>query len=335
MKTYWIIALFSLACSKTPASDLADAEPEVDTIWSGWNHTWSALSHRVSVVAVRAGSGETAESGILGGDWSTGESWSDDVGYRIHQQDIETSQLTINQGQTELMVGPDGTVSGLSGIEGSPDLVVLQGFEINTDVPQSADYPDDYDPALGYTSRGFGMSVTLVDGQVEATADVRWGPRDRSDVNGALPHAQTGVTVYWATISGVSETERVTYSATQGLAHEPPNSPQEGMSEPLPWSGHGISAISAFDLSLYDTNGDAGGDYLRSFGAEIAPAGDGSAPAEVAGEILTTSFIELGEMSMDVTVDALWLPLDPDLNQVRGHTIEGIHPIGSHTVPLK
>lgn len=179
------------------------------------------------------------------------------------------------------------------------------------------------------------MSVSLVDGQVEATADVRWGPRDRSDVNGAIPHAETGVTVYWATIDGVSETERVTYSATQGLAHEPPNSPQEGMSEPLPWSGHGISAISAFDLSLYDTNGDDGGDYLRSFGAEIAPADDGSAPAEIAGEILTTSFIELGEMSMDVTVDALWLPLDPELNRVRGQTIEGIHPIGSHTVPLK
>ena len=65
-------------------------------------------------------------------------------------------------------------------------------FEIDTDVPL-ADSPDadvpDYDPALGFTSRGFGMAIGEGDEGWEATATVRWGPRDRADMNAAIPLA--------------------------------------------------------------------------------------------------------------------------------------------------
>ena len=339
MKTTWFIPFLALGCaadSKHPGPDGDTGDTAVHTIWSGWNHTWGLLSHRLSLAQVRAGTGNTATSGILGGDWSTGESWSDDVNYRIHQQDVEGSQLQVEHGMTTLIVGPDGSASGVEATEMLDDaqLVVLQGFEITTDVAQDDDYPSDYDPALGYTSRGFGMGVSLEDGQVHAEARVSWGPRDRPDVNGAIPFAQTGVTVYWTAINGIDALTETTYNADQERAHSPPNSPQAGMSEPVDWAGTGVSAIRSFDLSLTDTDGGTGGDYLRSFGAEVQPSEDGGPPGAIGGEILTTAPIELGTMSMAVSIEAVWIPLDPELNTIRGTTIAGTHPVGSHTIPV-
>ena len=338
MMTRLFIPVLAFACSKAPSTgDTAQTDMPVHTLWSGWNHTWGLLSHRLSLIHIKAIDGTTASSGIMGGDWSTGEQWSDDVNYRVHQQRIAGEQLRVEHGETRLMVGPEGSataVSRLSALD-SATLVVLQGFEIDTDVAQNGDYPDDYDPALGYTSRGFGVTVALEDGQVKAQASVRWGPRDRPDVNSAVPFALTGVTVYWTAIDGAEGVTSSTYVANQDLAHAPPNSPQAGMSEPLAWSGTGVAAIQGFDLSLTDTDGGAGGDYLRSFGAEIRPSADGTPPENIGGEILTSAPIELGEMTMGLKIEALWITLDPDLNTITGDTIEGVHPVGRHTVPTE
>ena len=151
----------------------------VTHVWSGWNHQWGLLSHRVSLVRVRAGDDGSAESGILGGDWSTGESWSDDVNVRIHQQAVQAPDLVVTTGEISFTVGPDGEASAPIP-DAVGEFVVLQGFEIDTDVPL-ADSPDadvpDYDPALGFTSRGFGMAIGEGDESGwEATATVRWGP---------------------------------------------------------------------------------------------------------------------------------------------------------------
>jgi hypothetical protein len=97
----------------------------------------------------------------------------------------------------------------------------------------------------------------------------------------------------------------------------------------------GVAAIQGFDLSLTDTDGGAGGDYLRSFGAEIRPSADGTPPENIGGEILTSAPIELGEMTMGLKIEALWITLDPDLNTITGDTIEGVHPVGRHTVPTE
>lgn len=346
MKTIGLTSLLLIGCTKsapstdgtgstdTGATDTGATDTETFTIWSGWNHSWALLSHRISLVRVKAGEGGTAESGILGGDWSTGESWSDDVNYRIHQQDVTSSTLTVEHGERSLIVGPDGSATASSLLDiGDADLVVLRGFEINTDIAQSDDYPTDYDPALGYTSRGFGIGVSLEGSEVIASSTILWGPRDRADVNSAVPHAQTGVTVYWTAISGIDSKTESSFSGGQELAHTPPNSPQEGMSEPLDWSGIGIAALTSIQLSINDVDGGDGGDYLRSFGAEIPPSESGDAPNELSAEILNTSLIELAHMRMDYDVSAVWIPLDPEKNTITGHTVEGNHPIGSHSVP--
>ena len=338
MKSIIALCLLSLACNsdkKVPAA--GSISGPTHTIWAGWNHTWGMLSHRASYIQVEPGEGGTGSSGIVGGDWSTGDTWSDDVGYRIHQQHITGEALQVELGSATLIVGPEGPESTFVDIDMTDAaLVVLHGFEFNTDIEQTEDYPDEYDPALGYTSRGFGMGVSLAgDGRVEVTASVRWGARDRQDMNNAIPFAQTEVTVYFAVLSGFSSSDGAHYTGSQDLAHDPPLSDQQGLREPLLWDGFGFAAIESFELSLFDTDGGEGGDYLRSFGVELAPTEDGRPPAVIQTEILTSAPLELGTMSMSAEVDAVWIPLDASSSRIEGVTVSGSHPVGSHNVPIE
>ena len=301
-------------------------------VWSGWNHTWDMLAHRVSLIRVRSNQDGSAESGILGGDWSTGATWADSVGYRIHQQMIPSAAITAQFGETILSIGPDGSATGVASLGAfDADLVVLSGFEITTDIEQPEDYPSEYDPALGYTSRGFGMSVAL-DGNNDVVANgaVRWGPRDREDMNAAMAHADTRLTIWWTALSGIEHFENAYVVGSQELAHDPPNSEQAAVTHTLDWTedGPGISAMSQFDLKLYDTDGGDGGDYLRSFGVEVDASTDASPPTSVSGEILTYNAIELGKMSMDLEATLHWIHSMPGTIETVTH--EGIHDIGVH-----
>ncbi len=103
----------TIGCSK-PNNDTGETTSisgPVHTIWSGWNHTWGMLSHRVSLIEVRTGEAGQARSGILGGDWSTGDTWSDDVEHRIHQQHVTGDELTVETGTITFTVGPEGGTS--------------------------------------------------------------------------------------------------------------------------------------------------------------------------------------------------------------------------------
>ena len=338
MNTLALMLGLTVGCTKTTddTGPLRTISGPTHTLWSGWNHTWGMLSHRVSLIEVQTGRPGFAQSGILGGDWSTGDTWSDDVEHRIHQQHVTGNELAVETGSVTFTVGPEGGASTIVIDMDNPDTVVLQGFTINTDVAQTADYPTDYDPALGYTSRGFGVHLRYLpaQGTVEAGADIRWGPRDRDDMNRALEVAQTEVTVHFAAVKAEAGVKRARYTGSQDLLHDPPYSEQSALTEPLNWSGLGVLGIERFALLLDDTDGGAGGDYLRSFGVEMPPNSSGEAPAAVSTEILTSSAVELGTMSMRVEADLVWMPLDPERSRVEGETIAGSHPVGSHAVPL-
>ena len=338
MKPIIALSLLSLGCSYDEEKHTAaeSISGPTHTIWAGWNHTWGMLSHRASYIQVETGEGNTGSSGIVGGDWSTGDTWSDDVEYRIHQQHITGEVLQVELGSASLLVGPEGTEQTNVAIDMTDaSLVVLQGFSFNTDIEQSEDYPDEYDPALGYTSRGFGMGVSLSDdGSVDVSASVQWGPRDREDMNNAMAFAQTEVTVHFAALTGFSSSEGAHYAGTQDLAHDPPLSDQQGLSERLSWNGFGFAAIESFELELFDTDGGDGGDYLRSFGVELAPTENGNPPSTIEAEILTTAPLELGTMSMAANVNAVWIPLDASSSRIEGVTVSGSHPVGSHSVPI-
>lgn len=328
---------FAVGCSKD-GPDTAETAPitgPTHTIWSGWNHTWDMLSHRVSVIDVRPGPSGEATSGILGGDWSTGDTWSDDVNHRVHQQHVTGSELRAEAGSITLLVPPGGVTTTVPVELEDAQTVVINGFTINTDTKQIADYPSDYDPALGYTSRGFAIGAHLTEGgDVELTVDVRWGPRDRDPMNRALAVAQTDVTVDYMVLAASTAIQTATFSAAQDLQHDPPYSDQSGITQALSWSGYGVAGITSFALFLDETDGGDGGDYLRSFGVEMAPMPEGAPPEHVAGEILTSSALELATMSMSAEAGLVWVPLDPSESHIEGETIAGTHPVGTFTVPI-
>ncbi len=89
--------------------------------------------------------------------------------------------------------------------------VVLDGIELETDVPQPVSYPD-YDPADGYSSRGIGAWIGDVtregdDLRFDVGARFALGTRDRPEMNAAVAVARTRAIVHYAIV---------------GLPHDPP-----------------------------------------------------------------------------------------------------------------
>jgi len=332
----WLVAVLGAACSSKGAQDSGTDSVPADVVWAGWNHTWTTLSHRVSFIRAILEPDEGMALGIRGGDWSTGESWSDEANYRMQLQRVRGGGLQFVHGETSLTVGPEGLASATAEAEisGAQVAVVLRGFEIETDVPQGADYPSDYDPALGYTSRGFGFSVgaPTVEGDLatfEVSAHVAWGPRDRADMNAAMLEAETGVRVAWTAISYSGTETRQTLSDGIDLTHTPPNSPQTGVALSTGLEGGpGIAGITRFVLGVRDQDGADGGDYLRSFGAEILLGEAGAAPALISTEVTTTSLIELGTMHFAPEIDLVWIAPDAEDLTVEAISREGTHPVG-------
>ena len=110
MRNLIVPCLLASACVGPPSVD--DTGPVDDptsvVVWSGWNHTWGMLSHRVARLRAVLEPDETLSMGIVGGDWSTGESFSDDVNYRMHYQRILGLDSAVEHGETTLQVGPEG-----------------------------------------------------------------------------------------------------------------------------------------------------------------------------------------------------------------------------------
>ncbi len=102
----------------------------------------------------------------------------------------------------------------LAGMADAPSVVVvLDGLELRTDVPQGATYPADYDAPDGYSSRGIGAAIANVERQAnELRFDVRarfeLGLRDRDAMNRAVPVANTRAFVHYAVIALPAEPAR-------------------------------------------------------------------------------------------------------------------------------
>jgi hypothetical protein len=327
-----ILSSLTVGCASEPKT--GSTAPE-HYVWAGWNHTWEKLSHRVSFIQAIATPEGGLEMGIRGGDWSTGDLWADEVAYRMHLQRISGGDIEIVHGETELTLGPDGLTSTDETLSLSTDAihVVLRGFEIDTDTDQVDDYPD-YDPALGYTSRGFAMAVGPVDqGSGDATftveAQARWGPRDRDDMNAAMQVAQTQVRIAWTAIGHSGTVQTTTAADGVDLNHAPPYSEQSGLTLPTGFSGGpGIAGITGFDLGVSDQDGGDGGDYLRSFGVEFDLPENAQAPETLLTEVTTTSAIELGTMHFAPKIDMIWIDPEDDSFEVQPVFRDGTHPVG-------
>ena len=153
-----------------------DREVRDGHVWAGFNYSWEQISHRVAMTRVIMNEDGSVELGMIGGDWSTGGTFEDFPVYRVRTQQISAQGFAVVHGETELLVGPEGTITVAESVTDEivagmrHQVVVLRGFEMDTDVEQSADYPSDYDPALGYTARGFGFSKPCIVLSVPAIA---------------------------------------------------------------------------------------------------------------------------------------------------------------------
>jgi len=334
-KNFLIPCFLLLSCAEPKPS-----EPSTpDFVWAGWNHTWEKLSHRVSFIRAIATPEGGLQMGIRGGDWSTGDTWADETAYRMQLQRVTSTGLSIVHGETSMTIGPDGQTTRTETLDMDAEAihVVLRGFELDTDVEQDPDYPE-YDPALGYTSRGFGMAVGSVDSDAteasfEVSAQVLWGPRDRDDMNAAMDLAQTHVRVAWTAIGHSGSASEASVTDALDLNHTPPYSEQSGLSLSTDLSGEaGIAGITGFHLGVRDQDGGEGGDYLRSFGVELDLREDGSAPQTVQTEVMTSSAIELGTMHFAPEIDMIWITPESDELDVQPMTRQGTHPVGTFEI---
>jgi len=197
--------------------------------WERLNHRVSSWGHRLTPspgFGYREADADTRcratrlDTTFQGGTFATGEQQSDTPQLKYAYQTVDRDsprQLGAARRQIAATIpatpgasaeGPDvdGTASGR--ITWQRDDLELQhydtvtalidGFEFFTDLPQSASYPDDYNPAHGYTSRGMSASVSVVETTNE-TVTVEWRLRfgfgateDRESLNRAIPHARVG-----------------------------------------------------------------------------------------------------------------------------------------------
>jgi hypothetical protein len=328
---------------------------EQSRVWSGWNYTWEKLSHRVSLIKAVMEEDGTGSLGLVGGDWSTGSSAASDSGlYRLRFQEVQSDDMAVIHGSTEIIVGPapDATESvtvdaaSLAGL--SEYSVVLRGFSINTDTEQTADYPlwdessdTGYDPALGYCTQGFGFSVgevTMTGDQAsfDVEAHLRWAPNgeddpiDRTDMNEAIPFAQTAVTVAWTLVGFNGSEQRSNLTGSVDYAHgaysdQPPLTGDEiGLALD---SGQGIAGLVSFDLGVEVTTDPNQGEYLRSFGVEVLDKASNDAPIDVETEATNSSLIETASIRFSPTIELAWFLLDSEPT-VSHQVLEGLHEVG-------
>jgi|GEM_PF-1184369 len=322
------------------------ATPATHRVLAGFNHTWFQLSHRISLSEVKLAEDGTITSGIIGGDFSTGDVASDYVNFRVTQSVITSSDVYTGHGSVDVVVGPDGLLSetvsiDVPGISNASNVTAaFAGFRVSSDTAQGTDYPDNYDPALGYTTKGFGFSIgepTLSGDTVTLTisGEKRWAPTnddadpaDRSDMNGAVPFAQSEVSVYFTvigfdgTLTTGSGTSSVDYP--NGNYSDQPPLTESDLGISVATDGTGFPVIRSFDLLIEDQESDEWGDYIRSYGVELA---DGD-PMSVTTELTNSSLLEIAAIRFIPTVEVGWVSLEGDA-VVESVLSEGAHEIGT------
>jgi hypothetical protein len=346
-----LVPLLLTAC--TGKADDSAAPQASGVVWAGWNHTWERLSHRVSAERAILNADGSAELGMVGGDWSTGADDIDFPNYRMHHSDVTAAGFAVAHGQSDMTIGPDGTLTVTETVDApevaalSNQIVVLRGLDILTDVEQSAEYGTEYDPSLGYCTNGFAMQVGApsVSGDsisFDVTGTVRWGPAgpddplDRSDMNAAIPHAQTGMTVAWTVIGWDGSLSEATGSGTvdypNGIYSDQPPLTESDLGLSLTGGTPGFPALRSVDLLVEVPEHPETGEYLRSYGAELGTAG-GDPPVTVLTEGTNSSLVETATIRFTSSLDAVWIGLDDASGTVIPVTFEGSHEVGYTTVP--
>jgi hypothetical protein len=335
--------LLFLSCSTEP---VCEVEESSSYVWGGFGYEWETLSHRLSLLKGMMTETGGAEVGMIGGDWSTGATWSDVPSFRLHTQAVKSSQVHVVHGATvlsmdrneETLVSEELAIP--AGLEGENASVVLRGIRLNADVPQGEDYPSNYDPALGYTSSGlrYGVGDATVEADMVSfpvTGQLFWGPQDREDMNEALKYAQSELEIGWTVIFHSEPREDYTVSGSAVYPRTPPNSEHPSFgAEDLsfgPVASVGFAGIRNVSLRLQDQEGTDQGSYWRRVGFELRDLDQ----TEPYGYAMATNSSLLEEIAVTASVEAQlsWFPVTEECASVDIDLIEGSHDVGEASFP--
>ena len=294
-----LLLLAVLGCA-VPTSDFE--------LFGGFHLDWESLSHRVSLLEVGIGE-EGPEMGLVGGDWSTGESFSDWIHYRLASLEIRNAKARLGQGRIPLVIAPrelddDGQFRNQGIAEGelvlpisevgswSTYTALIQGFGVNTAVEQGPGFPDDYDSAHGYALGALGVDLGEVrreDEEVRVSVSLRFEPSsteegilDRPAMNASIPQARFEGWVEVAIVGHERKGTTLPLEAVGEHSYEPPYSVQEATLLDVDF---GKGRIAGWSALSFEVNPGGSGDYIRSIGAEVL----GEEDLEAVGFDLTNS----------------------------------------------
>jgi hypothetical protein len=337
--------LLFLACS-VPTSDFE--------IFGGFQFEWDNLSHRISRIEAAVGGEDGRHMAMVGGDWSTGESYSDFLHYRLPTLEVQNAKANLGQIRVALQVmapfdseeeapendehNPHTWATGVARIPitevGSWDVytAVIQGFGLRTDVPQSDDFPDSYDPANGYAIGHLAVSVGEPErGETEisvpvsllfAPGDTGEAILDRPEMNASIPFAQFSAWVEVGVVGHLRAGADVPVEATGTHPYAPPYSEQPASLVSL---GLPEGRLALWQSLSFEANPGGSGDYIRNMGAELY----GSESVEGARlELGNSSIYELDQFSYSVTGSLSMVDLGRSA-RVYVRTREGESDIGS------
>jgi hypothetical protein len=268
---------------------------------AGIGLAWKLLNHRISFwEAYPSSAACPAErfddvslvAGYVGGDWSTGQIFTDapHIDYRYFA--VDSSEIAFLPLEVELRIDPPDYVAATV-VDADLDAAKMagrrayaafvNGLELWTDLPQpDPDYPADYDPALGYTSRGLGAGVEELTVEGDAAHLSVWarfelGPADRDAMNRAIPHAETGAVVH-VLLVGVDDGAITPFNLGYLLQYDPPRplfqpkyphaTEEMRRAEVAGEPGYPVAFVGwrSFDFRLFGSATD--GDYIREISAQ-------------------------------------------------------------------
>jgi len=259
---------------------------------------------------------------MVGGDWSTGESFSDSLHYRLPTIEVRDAKASLGQARVDLTIPaagvseeeeePPETPEGLgtariplSEVGSWPSYTpVIQGFGVRTDVTQDVDFPADYNSAHGYALGRITVELGVpVREETEILVPVllQFVPGDtgeqildRPQMNASIPYARFEGWVDVGVVGHQREGTSVPVQAVGTHPYSPPYSLQEATSLAMDF---GRGRIALWQGLSFEANPGAEGDYIRGIGAEVL--GDDDIDS-VRLDLTNSSVYELGPFSYSI-----------------------------------
>lgn len=287
-------------------------------LWRGHRCHWGLLSHRVAAYQSTVEDGDVTMV-LRGGPWATGETFVDEPLCSVAWSRITAPGLRVHTAQHGIVASAEGPVEvdvevalpGGPPEEGEVVVAVPLGLQFDTADARGSDWDFSYEPADGFTPKGWGSGVRLlsVDGEratVRLTAQYEPGPLDREDMNEAAPHSLVPVTVrygVWVLPGGAAEEATVagqSYTVVDPPFTEFPDWPvadrtatfTETDALTLLWPNQWSFGLSA--------QLDGTGRYLRAWRAAVDP------PVEGASDVVADLFLSISSAFEEGDLDVAW-----------------------------